>query len=147
VKRFKGAILNNIGLKAFSLLLAVVIWFYIIGELNRLALEEEMGIAGQIAYKIIAKRLPIVPDIRGKITSGYRIREDDIAITPLECNVIGSKRLLDRITFVKTVPINVSEYTKPVTVRASLEPPSRKVKMIDTFATVVIPIEKIDKKQ
>jgi hypothetical protein len=145
MKKIKNLVLNNKGLKILSLFLAVVIWFYIIGELNRLALESEMGIRGHIPYKIIAKPLQVVPDIRGKVPQGYLLDEDKIMVTPQICNVIGSKRLLDKVSFIKTIPINISEYRKTATIRVSVEPPFRGLKIIDRFVTVVVPIEKTNK--
>jgi len=144
VRKIKNIIFNNIGLKALSLLLAVGVWFYIAGELNRLALEEGMGLKGGIPYKIAAKTLPIIIDVRGDMTEGYRINEEKILITPQVCNVIGVKRIIDKINVIKTVPINVSEYTRTVTMRVSLQPPAKGIKIVDRIVSVVIPIEKIN---
>jgi len=144
MRKIKNIIFNNIGLKALSLVLAVGVWFYIAGELNRLALEEGMGLKGGIPYKIAAKTLPIVIDVRGDVVEGYRINEEKILVTPQVCNVIGVKRIIDKINVIKTVPINVSEYTRSVTMRVSLQPPAKGIKIVDRFVSVVIPIEKIN---
>jgi len=143
VNKIKNGILNNSGLKILALIIAVVTWFYITGELNRLALEESMGIRGGMPYKIAAKTLPIVVDVRGGVVPGYRLSKDKILVTPQVCNVIGVKRLLDRIDFIKTVPVNVSEYTKTITLRVSLESPAKGIKLVDRYVTAVIPIEKV----
>lgn len=140
--KIKGLVQNNAGLKVLALALAVVTWFYINGELNRLALEESMGIKGGVPYKIAAKTLPIVADVRGKVIAGYRVDTDRIIITPQVCNVIGVKRLLDKVDVIKTIPIYVGEYTKTATIRVSLESPAKGIKLVDRYASVVIPIEK-----
>lgn len=142
MKRIKNVILNNIGLKILSMVLAIVVWFYIAGELNRIALEEGMGLKGGIPYRVAAKTFPIVVDVRGNVISGYKINSDKILITPQVCNAVGIKRLVDKVEFIKTAPIDVSEYTKTLTVRASLVSPAKGIKLVDEFATVVIPIEK-----
>lgn len=144
MRNIKNVIFNNIGLKALSLVLAVGVWFYIAGELNRLALEEGMGLKGGIPYKIAAKTLPIIIDVRGDVVEGYRIDEEKILITPQVCNVIGVKRIIDKINVIKTVPINVSEYTRTVTMRVSLQPPTKGIKIVDRVVSIVIPIEKIN---
>jgi len=142
MNKIKVLVLNNAGLKCLALALAIFTWFYISGELNRLALEESMGIKGGVPYKIAAKTLPIVADVRGKVIPGYRIDTSRIIITPLVCNVIGVKRLLDKVDVIKTVPIYVGEYTKTATMRVSLESPAKGIKLVDKYASVVIPIEK-----
>jgi len=143
VKKIKGLVLNNTGLKLLSLVLAVVVWFYINGELNRLALEEGMGLKGGFPYKVAAKALPIVVDIRGKVIPGYQVGQEAILIRPQVCNAIGVKRLLDKVEFIKTVPVDISEYTKTLTVRLSLESPAKGIKLVDKYVTVVIPIDKV----
>lgn len=143
MNKTKNAILNNSGLKILALIIAVVTWFYITGELNRLTLEESMGIRGGMPYKIAAKTLHVVVDVRGSVVPGYRMNKDKILVTPQVCNVIGVKRLLDRLDFIKTIPINVKEYTKTITLRVSLESPAKSIKLVDKYVTVVIPIEKV----
>jgi len=142
VKKIKNIVLNNAGLKVISLVLAIVMWFYIAGELNRLALEEGMGIKGGVPYKIAAKVLPISIDIRGSVIEGYELKKEKILVTPEVCNVVGVKRLLDQVESIRTVPIHVGEYTRTITLRVSLVSPSKGIRLVDRFATVVIPIEK-----
>jgi len=142
--RIKNVILNNFGMKLLSLVLAAIVWMYIVGELNRLALEEEMGLKGHhLVYEITAKVLPVVVDLKGELASGYRIDSERIEISPPVCNVMGPRRLLAKLEFIKTAPIDITEYRKPVTMRVALKLPSRGIKIIDKFITVVIPIEKI----
>ncbi len=145
IKRIAQIFLNNIGLKILSLIVAVLLWFHITGELSRLALEGELGITGDINYKITAKVIPVVADIRGSVPPGYRLNKEKIMVSPRSCNVIGLKRLLDKTDAVKTVPIDVTGYTQTVTMRVSLISASRGIKVIERFATVVIPIEDIRK--
>jgi len=142
MNKIKILVSNNAGLKILALALAIITWFYINGELNRLALEESMGIKGGIPYRIAAKTLPIVADVRGNVIPGYRIDTDRIMITPQVCNVIGVKRLLDKVDVIKTVPVYVGEYTKTATIRVSLESPAKGIKLVDRYASIVIPIEK-----
>lgn len=142
MNKIKVFVLNNAGLKILALALAVFTWFYINGELSRLALEESMGIKGGVPYRIAAKTLPIVVDVKGKVLPGYKVDTDKITITPQVCNVIGVKRLLDKVDVIKTVPVYVGEYTKTVTVRVSLESPAKGIKLVDKYASIIIPIEK-----
>lgn len=143
MKRIKEIISHNSGLKMLSLFLAIILWFYIIGELSRLALEEEIGIRGGIHFKIVAKTLPVVVNIEGEVEKGFYINRDKITVTPKVCSVVGPKRVLDTISNIKTIPIDVSDFKETVTVHASLESPTRGVKVIDKFATVVIPVERV----
>ncbi|PIU41515.1 MAG: hypothetical protein COS99_05025 [Candidatus Omnitrophica bacterium CG07_land_8_20_14_0_80_42_15] len=147
MKKIRNFILSNIYLKVFSLVLAVTLWFYMRGELSRITLEEEMGLkSGIVPYRITAKIFPVALDITGKVASNCRIIEDKIVITPAVCSVMGPEGLLNKIKVIKTMPIDISEYTKNSTIQVSLRSPAMGVRVIDRFVTVSIPIvEKIEK--
>lgn len=140
--RVKKWITNNLGLKILSLILAIVTWFYINEEFTRRKNEEEKAIFSMLHYDVILKKLPIQLTIVGQLSESHEIVTDNISIDPKTCIVIGPKRILDDISFVRTVPIDVSEYTKDINSQIALAPIASGISLQDEFVKVYIPIIK-----
>ncbi len=136
-------IINNIGLKILSLILAVITWFYINYELTKMRVEEEKAIISMLQYDVVSKRLPIQLTIVGKMREGYMLLKDNITIEPESYVVIGPEKILEDVAVVKTLPVDITEYTKDVTKQIGLAPIARGIKLDDEFVKIYIPIIKI----
>jgi len=136
-------ILNNFRLKAIALILALVVWFYIVGELNR-GSEEELKLLQQIlpTQETAAKKLTIRPIFIGKPRWGYEVAKDKVAVIPEYCIVVGAKKLLDRTRFTYTMPIDVNGLHKSFTKSVPLSPIAPGIYMEETLVQVTVPIEK-----
>lgn len=135
-------ITNNLGLKIFSLILAVATWCYVNRELTRLKTEEERTIFSMLQYEVISKKLPIQLTLIGNVKEGYEIIKNSITIDPESCVVIGPENILADINFARTVPIDVSEYTKDIDKQVALAPIARGITLKDNFVKIYIPLVK-----
>ena len=134
---------KHLGLKVLSLILALLVWFYIVNELNRGSLEEL-----QLLHKIIptegliAKKLNIRPVFSGNPHWGYRIVRDQVAVIPEYCMVVGPRTTLEKLNFAYTIPVEVKRAVKTFTTSATLSPVAPGVYMEETLVQVIVPIEK-----
>jgi YbbR domain-containing protein len=133
---------NNFGLKLLSLVLAITTWFYINRELTKIKNEEERAIFSLINYEVTSKRLPINLTLVGKTHEGYEIATDDIILEPETCVVIGPKRILSSVSYVRTIPIDISEYTKDIVKEIPLAPIAEGLSLRDYLVKIHIPIIK-----
>lgn len=141
----KKLILNNIGLKLISLFLAIITWIYIVGELNKATPEERAALERLLPYRMTAKFLAVQLNLTGESREGYQILTDDITISPRGIMVVGPRSLLDRISFVKTEPIDIGKYTKSFSKNVSLLPLAKGLSLKERLVTITIPIQKINK--
>ena len=139
IKKF---ILNNIGLKLISLFLAIITWIYIVGELNKATPEERAALARLLPYRMTAKYLAVQLNLTGELREGYQVLTDNITVNPSGIMVVGPRGLLDRISFVKTEPIDISEYTKSFSRDVSLLPLAKGLSIKERFVTVTVPVQK-----
>ena len=144
----KKLVVKNFWLKVLALFLAVIVWFYILGELRKAAEKEGKVFERILPFRVSSKSVPIKATIVGQLASGYRIRYKDIEIKPDNYVLIGPKNMLRGIFFVTTEAIDVGEYTKPVTKKAGIETIGPGIIADERFfVTVTIPIEKIPKEK
>lgn len=136
---------KNTGLKIVALIIALVMWFYIVGELNK-GTEEERRFLKKVLPSdgLSAKKLPIRPIIVGKPRLGYYADEGDIRTVPDYCIVVGTKDILGKIRFVYTMPIDISGMHKGFTISAALSPIAPGIFMEETLVQVTIPIKRAD---
>ena len=143
----KKWITNNFGLKLVSLILAIATWLYISLELAKLKSEEERAIISMLQYEVISKRLPVQLTIVGKARKDYIVMTDDITIDPEAIVVIGPDSILERVNFARTIPIDISEYTRDIIKEIELAPIAKGITLKHSLVNVHIPIVKkeIDK--
>jgi len=140
IKRFFEV---NLLLKFISLLIAIIVWVYIIGELGKGALEQQELVEQVLPmYRTIVKDLPIVPRIIGRPRRHYRIIDDKITVVPGHCVVVGPKRILESIQHITTVPIDVSDVSETITRQIPLSRIGLGIYSEETVVMVTIPIEK-----
>ncbi len=140
VKRF---FTKHLGLKILSLVLALLVWFYIVNELNK-GSDEELKILRKMlpSEALVGKKLAIKPIFIGKPRSGYIINRDQAVIVPDYCIVVGARDVLGRVKFAYTMPIDVRNAHKTFTISIPLNPIAPGVYMEETLVQVTVPIEK-----
>lgn len=143
LKYLKRFFTKHLALKILSLILALLVWFYIVNELAKGSLEEL-----QLLHKIlpteglIAKKLAIKPVFVGNPRWGYKINRDQSVVTPEYCIVVGARAVLEKIKFAYTTPIDVKKSTKTFTIQAPLSPVAPGVYIEETLAQVTVSVEK-----
>lgn len=143
----KRWITHNLGLKILALVLAIATWFYISQELTKLKNEEERAIIDMLHYKVISKKLPVQLMIVGEARKEYKVIMENVTVQPETIIVIGPKNILDEVNYARTVPIDISEYTKDINKDIALAPIARGIRLKNTFVKVFIPIAKEPKKE
>lgn len=138
----KKIILNNIGLKLVALVLAVIAWVYIIGELNKATPEERAALERLLPYRMTAKFLSVQLNLTGEPRKGYSVQADEATIEPKGIMVVGPRSVLDRTSFIKTEPINISDHTRTFSKDVSLMPLAKGLSVKDKVITVTIPVKK-----
>jgi len=142
--RAKKWITNNFGLKVISLALAVLTWFYTSWELAKRRSDEEMAIIDMLHYELISKKLPIQLTIVGEVRPGYELIMDGITVAPDAVIVIGPENILDEVSSARTVPLDISEYTKEIRKDIPLAPIARGITLKDELVSINIPIVKTE---
>jgi len=143
----KSFIMRHFWLKVTALLLAVIAWLYVVGELDKGTLQEQELFEKILPYRLSAKEVPIKINILGNPPHGYRVVLESVTITPSTCVIFASKNFLRNVEYIATEATDISEYTKPVTRRIKLKPVRSGIILEnDFFVDIVIPIEKIAEK-
>ena len=140
IKKF---FLNNIGLKLISLVLAIIAWVYIVGELNKATPEERAALERLLPYRMAAKVLSVQTNVIGTPKAGYKVTTGNITVSPDSIMVVGPRSLLDRVSFIKTEPVDISDHVKPVSRDVSLVPMAKGLSIKEKLVTVHIPIERM----
>lgn len=136
---------KNIALKLLSLGLALVLWFYIVKELNRGSEEDRRFLTSLLPSEgMISKKLVIRPIFVGRIRDGYVVTNDKIVIAPDYCIVVGARDLLNKIRYAYTMPIDISGVNKTFTKSVPLNPIAPGIFMEDTLVQITVPIEKAE---
>ena len=134
---------KNVGLKAAALVIAVILWFYIVGELNKGSEEERQFLSKVLpAGGMVAKKLSIKPVFIGSPKSGYTIDARRAIVAPEYCIVVGSRDMLSKIRFAHTMPIDVRGVSKSFSKSVALSPIAPGVYSEETLVEVMVPIEK-----
>jgi len=144
--KIKKALLNNIGLKALALVLALVTWFYI-GEITEEGTNKTLVQRFLSSPYFVSKKLSIQPNFVGEVPSGYKLMQDDIKVDPEYIVVLGPAKILSKKEFIYTKPIDLSEYTKTMTLNVGLEDISHAIKVQKTAVSVFVPVNKITEKE
>ena len=134
---------KNVGLKIIALILALVLWFYVVNELNK-GSEVDKQFLNKVlpSDSVMAKKLVIKPIFTGTPRSGFAINSNKTVIVPEYCIVVGQKDLLSRTRFAYTMPIDVRGISKPFTKSVPLNPIAPGIFMEETLVQVTVPIEK-----
>lgn len=110
MKFLRRILLNNVVIKVVSLVLAVLTWAYIAGQLYKIDLAKEkeappvVRVSGE---KLVVKRLPIYVNIEGTPAEGYRVALDKIAMKPSRSIVAGPPDVIKDLYYITTEPVNI----------------------------------------
>jgi YbbR domain-containing protein len=134
---------KNTGLKIIALILALVLWFYVVNELNK-GSEVDRQFLNKVlpSDSVMAKKLMIRPVFIGTPRSGFSIDNKKAVIVPEYCIVVGQKDLLSRTRFAYTMPIDVRGISKPFTKSVPLNPIAPGIFMEETLVQVTVPVER-----
>ena len=143
LQRIKKFFTENIWLKVGSLFLALVLWFYIVNELNK-GSEEDRQFLNKVlpSEGVVAKKLTIKALLAGTPKWGYTVDPRKAVIVPEYCIVVGTRQLLSKIRFAYTTQIDVGNVSRPFTKSVPLNPIAPGVYMEETLVQVTVPIEK-----
>lgn len=134
---------ENIGLKLIALILAFMLWFYVVSELRK-GSEEENQFLDKVfpRQQVAAKKLSIKPIFVGRLRSGYEIAGNKVVTVPDYCIVVGTKDILEKIKFIYTMPVDLGGASKSFTKSVALNPIAPGIYMEETFVEVTVPVEK-----
>ncbi|MFH1868225.1 MAG: YbbR-like domain-containing protein [Candidatus Omnitrophota bacterium] len=121
----KAIFVNNFSIKLISLILALLTWAYIGGQLYRKSLstdEETPSIIKVSGENLTVKRLPISVNIEGEPAYGYRVAFDRIVISPSYSVVAGPQEIIKEHTHITTEPVNVAGENSLLKKRVRLNP-------------------------
>lgn len=139
----KQLIVKNFWLKLLALFLAVVVWLYVVGELNKGTSEQKALLESILPSRLAAKQIPVKVAWVGKPRSGYRFLSEEISVKPSSCIVLAPQNLLKNISYLITEEIDISEFTKSIVKEVKVRPVGPGVILEkDFYVTVVIPIRK-----
>lgn len=143
-KALKDLIVKNFWLKVLALFLAVLSWFYIIGELDKRAPEGSAFFKQVLPYRMVAQDMPIKINLVGKPRTGYQVLYDKITIKPSSCVILAPRYLMQKLSSITTDQINIGEFTKPIVKKVHIRPVGHGIILESDFVVdVVIPIKKI----
>ena len=132
---------KNIGLKFTALILALALWFYVVGELKKGNEEERQFLNSVLPQEgIAAKKLSIMPVFIGTPRYGFMINHAKAVVVPEYCIVVGTKDLLGKVRFIYTMPIDVSGASKPFTKSVALNPRAPGIYMEETLVQVTVAV-------
>jgi len=140
---FRKIFLKDIGLKFMAFILTLALWFYIVSELHK-GSEEEQRLLNNVLPRenIAAKKLTIKPVFIGRARYGYVMNNKKVVVIPEYCIVVGTKELLENITYAYTLPIDIGMASRAFTKSVALSPIAPGVYMEETLVQVAVPIEK-----
>jgi YbbR domain-containing protein len=148
LQSIKGLFTKHLFLKFLSLMLALLVWFYIVNELNK-GSNEEMALLKKMrpGEGMVAKKLMINPVFVGKPSWGNIVRRDQVVVVPDYCVVMGTKDTLIKVSSANTMPIDLKRVSKTFIAQVALSPIAPGVYMEDTPVQVTVPIEKSESSQ
>lgn len=134
---------ENLALKFIALILALALWFYVVGELNK-GSEEEKRFLNKVLpqEETVAKKLMIRPVLVGKLRHGYVVDSGKVVVAPEYCIVVGARELLNGARFAYTMPIDVNGMSKSFMKSVPLNPIAPGIYMEETLVQVTVPIMK-----
>jgi len=144
----KKIIIKNLWLKVLALFLAVVVWLYVVGELNKGPPNQRALFERILPYRIEASEITIKIALIGKPLEGYRVLNDKATVQPSSCIIMAPRNVLKGISHVTTEDIDIGEFTKSIVKQIKIKPMGGGAILNGNFlVTVAVPIEKIEQKE
>jgi len=137
----KTWILNNLTLKIVALVLAIISYSYISGEVRNARGPQDRDLM-EFAFgqKLSSKEIKIYPSIVGEPYRGYKVDYARIKITPANYILVGPADIIEKIENIKTLPISVDEQKKGFTISTTLKPIHDRIPLPDQVVKVYVPI-------
>lgn len=141
----KQLIVANFWLKILALFLAIIVWLYVVGELNKGSPEESALFFRIMPFRVSAKEVPIKVALVGKPLNGYQILAETVTVKPAAYAILAPSSIVKKIEYVTTEDIDIGEFTKSVVKEVKLKPIGGGVTLDKNFIVkVVIPVHKIE---
>lgn len=138
-------IVTNFWLKALALFLALIVWLYVVGELNKGSPEEKALFLRIMPFKLYAKEVPIKVALVGKPRYGYQVAVEKVVVKPEAYAILAPRSIAKDIEYVTTEDIDIGEFTKSAAKEVKLKPIGGGVVLDRNFMVkVVIPVHKIE---
>ncbi len=138
----KNYIFNNFALKIMALLLAVISWFYIMGEIEGTGYSQKSVFEFSFPERYADKMVPIKINITGLPAAGYHSSLEKVYLNPKYCLVVGPHSLVKHLDYVLTEAIDISGADKTVTKQVALQKIANlRLTSNKKFVEVTIPIE------
>lgn len=139
----KNYIFNNFALKIAALLLAVVSWFYIMGEIEGAGYSQKSVFEFNFPERYATKFVPVKLNISGTPAPGYHTSLEKVSLNPKYCLVVGPQSLTKHLEYVLTEAIDISGADKTITRQMSLQKIANlHLTSKEKFVEVTIPIER-----
>lgn len=133
-------LVNNISIKIISLVLALIVWFYIgdiIGE-NPFLVRPKV-----VSTNFISSYIPVEPRFTGILSEGYTLNRDKIKVEPSKILIIGDRKILEQLSKIYTVPIDISGISKTKDVVAELEVLGQELEFKEAVVKVTVSVERV----
>ena len=141
----KRLIIKNFWLRVLALFLAVLVWFYVMGELNKDKTHDSSLFERMLPYRATTKEVPIKVTLIGEPASGYKVIENDISVIPSRCLLVAPTNILDEVDHISTEEIYLNEFTRSISKDIKIKPISSGITLEKDFLIrVTIPIKKIE---
>ncbi|MBN1406018.1 MAG: hypothetical protein JW946_05820 [Candidatus Omnitrophica bacterium] len=140
-----SAIFHNLLIKIAALILAVLVWAYIAGQIYMQSPIKEDASSTTVALSdegIIVKKLPVHVNIIGTPEDKYRVAIERIKVQPAECVVTGPFKDVENLSSVTTEPISVQGAARSIRQKASIKEIAGCKMNKDRNFYVIIPIVK-----
>lgn len=139
-----NAIFSNFWAKVFSLVLAVVTWFYIFDVVSseffsqkKEALEDVLS-----EHAFAVKEVPVRVNFTGKSPEGYRVLLNNVVVDPSKVTIFAPEEVLAGVDELRTDRIDIGEYTRSTSVRSGLHTNVKALDMAAKKVDVYIPVVK-----
>ena len=139
-------LIDNLGIKLTALFLALICWFFVFGEINKMLPEKNQEHRVLTSGRLITKQIPVQIVLEGEPSEGFKVERSKILFNPSFCLVVGEKDILENISYIRTLPINISGRSKSFNEVVKLEAFSKEAGQKDMTVEVIIPIEKAVKR-
>ena len=139
-------LIDNLGVKLTALFLALICWFFVFGEINKMLPEKNQERRVLTSGHLITKQVPVQIVLEGEPAEGVKVERSKILVSPSFCLVVGEKDILENISYIRTLPINISGRSKSFNEVVKLEAFSKEPGQKDMTVEVMVPIEKAAKR-
>ena len=140
---WKIVIFNNFLAKLIALAFAVATWFYVFDLVNTDQFLKKKKTVEEIfsRYEFAVKEVSVRPIFFGKSPKGYRVKFDEIKVTPSKISVFGPKDIVDGVDELETDKIDLSEHTRNAELRLGLHSDTKFLRIKDKVVNVYLPVE------